>query len=120
MSMRNPKAEHVDFGFMENIIPSNPDWLGSNIDMICERKGKFLIAEWKRADEKLPNGQKYLLQALSQQNDFIVLIINGHSKSGDVQVDTVYKVNNNTLKKVATGLNGLKGLIRTWYDYASR
>ena len=42
--MRNPKAEHVDFGFMENIIPSNPDWLGSNIDMICERKGKFLIA----------------------------------------------------------------------------
>ena len=76
MSMRNPKAEHVDFGFMENIIPSNPDWLGSNIDMICERKGKFLIAEWKRADEKLPNGQKYLLQALSQQNDFIVLIIN--------------------------------------------
>lgn len=118
--MRNPKAEHIDFGFMENIIPENSKWLGSNVDMICERHGKFLIAEWKRADEKLPDGQKYLLQALSQQNNFIVLIVNGYSTADDVQVDTVYKVNNNTLKKVATGLSGLKGLIRTWYDYASR
>jgi hypothetical protein len=105
---------------MENIIPSNDKWLGSNVDMICERKGKFLIAEWKRTDEKLFDGQKYLLKSLSEQKDFIVLLVNGHSKPDDIQVDTVYKVSSNTLKKVATGLDGLKDLVRTWYDYADK
>ena len=72
--MRNPFAIHLNFDELLGTIPENPKILPSNIDMIYERCGKFLIGEWKRPNEKISIGQSILLNALATQDNFIVLI----------------------------------------------
>ena len=46
-AMRNPDAKHIDFGELVGVIPSNPRFLPSNLDMVLERRGSFLVGEWK-------------------------------------------------------------------------
>jgi len=75
--MRNAYASHTDFGFLRGVILDNPKAMPSNIDMVFERRGSFLIAEWKRKNEEISLGQKILLKALANQNKFTVLVING-------------------------------------------
>lgn len=125
--MRNPKAEHVDFGFLEGLIPDNPKWTASNVDMMFHRYNyktkldKFLVVEWKHPDErKMLDGQKRLLQALSQQKDFFVLLVIGYSKPGDVRVDKIYKVHKDGLKELGMGVEQLTEAITTWYIWASQ
>jgi len=117
--MRNPDAEHIDFGFMEGIVPDNPKWLGCNIDMCCERKGKFLFAEWKRPNEKIPYGQKILLQALSNNPNCFVIIVNGYSTKAETIINTIYKLNKGQPELVAKGLKGLQNLIKFFYKNLS-
>jgi hypothetical protein len=72
--MRNRFAPHIDFsdldGLLGNILPSN-------IDMVIERHGYFLIGEWKKPNEKISKGQEILLKALARIPKFTVLIISG-------------------------------------------
>ena len=49
--MRNAYASHTDFGFLRGVILENPKAMPSNIDMVFERRGNFLIGEWKRENE---------------------------------------------------------------------
>ena len=65
--MQNPRATHVDFFQFKGLIESNPKACPSNIDMIFERKCKFLVGEWKRENENLNMGQEILLKNLAKQ-----------------------------------------------------
>jgi len=118
MSMRNPHAEHVDFGFLTGVIKQKPNVLPVNVDMLYEINEHFLIGEWKGANEQISEGQKIALKALSKQPKIMVLIIYGMSNSQGTIVDKIYKVQDNTLKLVGTGINELKALIQKWADYA--
>jgi hypothetical protein len=79
--MRNRLAVHIDFkdinGLMGKRVPSN-------IDMIMERHGHFLIGEWKRDNEKISVGQQILLKQLARVNKFTVIVINGDTDNGMV------------------------------------
>jgi hypothetical protein len=72
-TMRNQYATHTDFRDFQGLIPENTHFLPSNIDMICERKGHFLIGEWKKPNEKVAKGQELLLRAFAQVPKFTVL-----------------------------------------------
>ena len=63
-AMRNPEAKHLDFGELRGIIPENPRFLPSNLDMILERHQQFFIGEWKRPNEPISKGQFILLSKL--------------------------------------------------------
>ena len=77
--MRNRQAPHIDFadfvGLMDKRLPSN-------IDMVMERHGKFLIGEWKRPDEKISIGQQILLKQLAKLPNFTILIVIGDTDNG--------------------------------------
>ena len=73
--MRNAYATHTDYAEFKGLIPENPNFVPSNVDGICERKGKFLVMEWKRQGEKVSKGQQILLQSLASLHNFMVVII---------------------------------------------
>ena len=114
-AMRNAYASHTDFGFLRGVILENPKAMPSNIDMVFERRGNFLIGEWKREDEDISLGQKILLKALADQDKFTVLVINGYSDDTGTEVDKFYKVTQNKLVILGNGIEGLKDYIDAWY-----
>jgi len=112
--MRNVNATHVDFGFLRGIIETNPHFMPSNVDMILERKGKFLFGEWKRVGEDMKTGQKILLKALAQQHT--VLIITGYVDT-DAHIDLVQKLDNRgMLTKIGTTKDALIQFLQNWYN----
>lgn len=113
--MRRSDAPHTDFGFLRGIIPTNPLFMPSNVDMMLERRGKFFIGEWKREGEEVSKGQKILLKNLANQPNFTVYVIDGYSDDTGTEVNTVWKVNGDMLSSVTQGIDGLKTLIRQWY-----
>lgn len=114
--MRNAYASHTDFGFLRGVILDNPKAMPSNIDMVFERRGSFLIAEWKRKNEEISLGQKILLKALANQNKFTVLVINGYSDNTGTEVNEFYKVSQDKLAILGNGVDKLKEFINTWYQ----
>ena len=92
----------------------------SDLDMVFERKGKFLIAEWKRDGEKISMGQKILLKALAKHDNFKVLIIEGYSYDGTTEVKRIGIIKEDKLEKIAEGIDGLKKVIKRWYKYANK
>jgi hypothetical protein len=115
-AMRNAYASHTDFGFLRGVILENPKAMPSNIDMVFERRGNFLIGEWKREDEDISLGQKILLKALADQDKFTVLVINGYSDNTGTEVDKFYKVTEDKLVILGNGIEGLKDYIDAWYQ----
>ena len=114
--MRNAYASHTDFGFLKGVILDNTKAMPSNIDMVFERRGNFLIGEWKREDENISLGQKILLKALANQDKFTVLIINGYSDDTGTEVNNFYKVNKDKLVILGNGIEKLKDFINSWYQ----
>lgn len=114
--MRNAYASHTDFGFLRGIILENTKAMPSNIDMVFERRGKFLIGEWKREDEEISLGQKILLKALANQDKFTVLVINGYSDDTGTEVNNFYKVTKDKLVILGNGIEKLKHFINDWYQ----
>ena len=110
--MRNKEAPHIDFeelvGLLGKVVPSN-------LDMVLERKGHFLFAEWKRDNEKVSKGQEILLKALSRVPNATVLIVNGDTDDG-MRVDTFWRVlpNGNCIES-GRGLIEFKDYIIEWY-----
>ena len=91
-TMRNPYATHTDFRDFQGLIPENTHFLPSNIDMICERKGYFLIGEWKKPNEKVAKGQELLLRAFAQVPKFTVIIIIGDTDQEHTTVGNIFQV----------------------------
>jgi hypothetical protein len=111
--VRNPYAAHIDFteltGLLGKVVPSN-------LDMVYERKGSFLVAEWKRDGEKVSKGQEILLKALSRIPSHTVLIINGYTEDREMFVNNFFRVFPDSPCVLAgSGLIGLKDYITDWY-----
>ena len=114
--MRNPFALHVDFTEFQGLIESNPKFLPSNLDMIMERNGKFLVAEWKRDTEVMPWGQELLLRKMVSPNFTVLIIVgdNGTNVSG-------FCILKEDGKRIVLGrtMDELKDYIKGWYKWAS-
>ena len=113
-AMRNANASHIDFGFLRGMIPTNPHFMPSNIDMVVERKGKFIFGEWKREGEKMAVGQKMLLLALSKMHT--VLLITGYvdneSHISKIQVVAC----NGKLNLIGKNKEDLITYLQDWYE----
>jgi hypothetical protein len=112
--MRNPDAKHVDFrdliGVMGNILPSN-------IDMMIERNGYFIVGEWKREGEAISMGQKILLRQLATQSKFLVLVIQGSTNEGKMEVSKIWRMQGNgDLKVIGDSVDRLKDILRKWKE----
>ena len=118
MLMRNPFASHTDYGDFVGVIPDNPYFTPSNVDGICERRGNFLVMEWKRNNESISKGQEYLLKAFARLPNFIVLIIYGDTDNG-TKVEKFYLVNQDGSCTLAgQGFDSLIKFYKQWYEYA--
>ena len=117
--MRNPKAAHIDFTLFVGMIESNPKFLPSNLDMVMERFGSFLVAEWKRPGETIKIGQQRLLEALAKVPNFTVLIITGNTDDG-LNVAAVHRVMpDGSLKFVCDSPDELLVRMQDWYEKVS-
>ena len=72
--MRNKEARHIDFAELYGLFAKR---LPSNIDMIMERHGRFLIGERKRPNEHMQLGQQILLKQLAKVPQFTVIVVSG-------------------------------------------
>jgi len=117
-AMRNPFAKHLDFTDLQGVIEKNPKWLPSNIDMMAERNGKFLICEWKRPNEEFGGGQKILLQALANAQNFTVLIVQGNTDNGMIVENFWQLMPWKKLYLRGSGLFSFKSFIQDWYEGA--
>lgn len=117
--MRNPSARHIDFTQLAGLIPSNPKFLPSNLDMVYERNGRFLVAEWKRPGENISGGQERLLRAMAKVPGFIVLIVTGDTDDG-VNVSSVNRIlPTGEISLVCNSADELLKKIRGWYEWVS-
>jgi hypothetical protein len=119
-AMRNPNAKHKDFGGLIGLIPTNPRFLPSDVDMVYERNKCFLFGEWKRNGESLGGGQRILLRNLAKQPRTVVLIIVGDTDNG-MNVEQVFYINPNEYEPVllGEGIDILKWVIIEWYNSAN-
>lgn len=119
-AMRNPDAKHTDFAELIGVIPSNPKFLASNLDMVMERYGNFLVGEWKRPGEKISKGQEILLKRLANKDEFCVLIIEGNTDEG-MEVSYIEAIQNNGESVfIGTTTDALKEFIRFWYEHVEK
>jgi hypothetical protein len=113
--MRNPDAKHLDCAELVGLIPTNPKLLPSNLDMVYERRGHFLLCEWKREGESVSRGQEILLCALAAQPSFIVLLVTGDTDDG-MRVSSVAQLSaDGSIRPKGTDVDDLKSLISRWY-----
>lgn len=122
MTMRNRQAPHIDTSDIDGLIERNPRWGFSNLDLIGERRGKFLVQEWKRPGEDISEGQRILLLSLANQPNFTVLLVRGEQGYGVTEVSKVSQILGGLDKArvVGTTLDDLRSFIRSWYQEADR
>ena len=118
MLMRNIFATHTDYCDFKGLIAENPNFVPSNVDGICERKGQFLVMEWKRTNEEISKGQEYLIKALAKLPNFIVLIIYGDTDD-ETTIHKYYLVNQDGSCTLAgSNFAMLKEFYKNWYEMA--
>lgn len=110
--MRNRVAPHIDFGELTGLMGKI---LPSNLDMVLERRGRFLIGEWKREGEKIGLGQQILLNQFAKLNNFTVLVIIGDTESG-MRINKVWQVHSSGFTVVARSKKEFKEFLNTWYN----
>jgi hypothetical protein len=122
MTMRDRQAPHIDTTAIDGLIERNPRWGFSNLDLIGERRGKFLVQEWKRPEEPISEGQRILLLSLANQPRFTVLLVRGDQRDGVTEVSKVSQILGGLDKArvVGTTLEDLRSFIRSWYEEADR
>lgn len=118
--MHNPYATHIDFFQFKGMIATNPRAHPCNIDMMFERKSKFLVGEWKRESETISKGQEILLKNLAKQPQFIVLIIHGDT-DGETIVNRFERITRSG-RYVTHGssFDELKDFVTRWYNWADK
>jgi hypothetical protein len=114
--LRNQDARHIDFEAFLGIIPSNPKLLPSDLDMVIERRGYFLCAEWKRPNERFSIGQRLMLEALSRKPDWRVLIVHGDTDDG-LNVTGLWLLHGAETVHLGSTAEHLKEAIRFWYSW---
>jgi hypothetical protein len=115
------RAEHIDFGFLSGAIRNNQKALPSNIDGVYERRGRFLVLEFKRPGEQFGIGQEILLKALAAVETFQVWIVTGTFKPGSLSFERAERLLPTGLKQiVAESLDVLKLKINAWHDAVGR
>jgi len=115
--MRSLNASHIDFNGFVGVIPSNPKFLPSDLDMILERRNCFLVGEWKRSGEIMSEGQLLLLKSLARQPQFIVLIISGNTDDETVVTDVRWVTPRGRLQLIGSSFDDLKNIIARWYKW---
>ena len=116
--MRDVFAPHIDFEFLAGIIPNNPKAQPCNVDGLFQRKDKFLVMEWKRPNENMNLGQRILLEALSKQKNFTVILIEGYSQDGEREIGNVSVLKNKQFKVHGEGEKFLVKFMQRFYNYA--
>jgi hypothetical protein len=117
-SLRSTLALKADYGDLIGLIPSNPKFSPSDLDGICERKGYFLVMEWKRPGEKASDGQKRLLQALAANPRFMVVVVIGNTDNGTVVDEFWQYAPDGKCFLAGKGFNSFKEFYRLWYEFA--
>lgn len=116
--MRSRAAAHIDFFELSGIIEENPKAIPSDLDMIMERRGRFLVGEWKRQGEDFGHGQKIMLKSLAKVPCFRVLVIEGNTDVG-MTITALYLLKpNGMLKKIGNSKDCLKRAIVEWHNQA--
>lgn len=69
--LRNTSPERFDYA--KGICSGG----GSDIDLIIERRGHFLVVENKRPGEAISRGQMIMLRSLNELPQFTVIIVRG-------------------------------------------
>tara|TARA_R100000541_G_scaffold640_2_gene4074 strand:- start:219 stop:605 length:387 start_codon:yes stop_codon:yes gene_type:complete len=118
--MKNVFAPHIDFSFLYGVIPENPKAQPCNIDGLFQRKNKFLVMEWKRPNENMNLGQKILLDALSEQKNFTVILIEGYSQDGKREIGNISVLKNEKFKYHGEGEGFLIQFMQRFYNYANK
>jgi hypothetical protein len=114
--MRNANAAHKDYGDFKGIIESNPNFVPCDLDGIAERKGYFLVMEWKRPGEEISLGQQRMLQALAQTPKFSVIIMVGDTDNG-VNLDHYWLLDNKGKPfKKGKDFEEFKQFYKLWYE----
>ena len=116
--MRSLNASHIDFNGFVGVIPSNPKFLPSDLDMILERRDCFLVGEWKRSGEAMSAGQLMLLKSLARQPQFIVLIISGNTDDETIVTDIKWVTPSGRFQNIGSSFEELKNIIARWYKWA--
>ena len=116
--MRNKNAPHIDYGAFLGLLPNNPKATPCDLDGIIERKGKFLILEWKREGERTSEGLRRTLQALAGTPGFQVWIVRGDTDDG-LRIGKFYSVPPfGKSKLLGEGVDDFIHIYRLWYEYA--
>ena len=119
MTLRNTMVQLVDYRELEGIISSNKNFSCSDIDMIYERNGQFLVVEWKKLHEEFGGGQKIMLKALAKIPNFTVLVVFGYSENTKLTVYDFKQITTmNTLKHLGQGKQAFIKYIQDWYEKA--
>lgn len=118
--MRNPNAKHLDFKELAGLIPGHPKFLPSNLDMMYERRGYFLVCEWKRPAEQFGGGQWILLKSLARTPRFTVLIVTGDTDYGIHISDIQWLKANGELVEKGYSLTHFEDLVRKWFAYVEQ
>ena len=75
--LKRPKIERFDNCFDGQYIAMG------DVDGIIERRGKFLMLEWKETTE-IPQGQKIMYKTLSDTGLFNIYVATGNARTMDV------------------------------------
>ena len=111
--MRNRFAPHIDFADLSCALGAR---LPCNLDMVLERKGYFIIGEWKRSNEKMGMGQQILLRHLAQVDKFTVLIIRGDTDNGMVVEKIWQLLPDSTFKVIGNSKVCLETYLLNWLN----
>lgn len=86
----------------------------TDIDLLVERKSKFLVIEFKTEGVKVPDGQRWSLEALSRIGGFVVLIVWGYPPTEITAYEVIGRVD-----KEAHTLDELRSFVSRWFEYAN-
>lgn len=88
-----------------------------DVDGLIERRGSFLVVEWKEPNAPLTMGQLITFKHLSSVPTITVLVVEGDNSQ--MSVESVSQVTESGLsEKRPIDLAGLKSLFTQWFNYA--
>lgn len=108
---------HPDWSWL-TFADNNPAFNFSDLDgiFISERRNNFLVVEWKKPGETLPEGQRQLAVGLASVPEFTVLIVHG-PRSEPMQIQQVFP---SYLGKIQlTDRDDFQRRARRWYVAAN-
>lgn len=108
------EKKRLKLGSLAQALPGSCQF--SDVDAICEYRGRFLLIEWKSREGALPLGQQILFQQLTRQSEkTIVFVVAGDAE--DMSVDAICFVYQGDVSEwQQCSLDVLLGFIKDWYE----